>query len=148
MNYKKTIILCLRIALGWVLLYAGWQKLTGTPAFSAAFYLKDASTFSGFYHWLMSPGLLPIVNLLNVWGQILIGLALISGFQVKWAARLAALMMALYYFPILKFPHFTSDAHSFIVDEHFVYALGYLTLDALNAGKVWGLDAKFFPKSN
>lgn len=143
MNYKKFAILALRITLGWLLLYAGWQKLTGTPAFTAAGYLTHASTFSGLYNWFASPGILPIVNFLNVWGQIIIGLALIAGAQVKWAARGAALMMILYYFPVLKFPHLTSDPHAFIVDEHLIYAAGYLVLDALNAGKVWGIDSKF-----
>ena len=145
-NYKKTLVLLLRLALGWILIYAGWQKFTTPGGFNAAFYLKDAATFSGFYHWLMSPGILPIVNVLNVWGQLILGVCLVAGFQVRWAAKLAALMMLLYYFPILKFPHFTSDPHSFIVDDHIIYSLGYLALDALHAGRIFGLDSKILPK--
>ena len=140
MNYKRITLLVLRVVLGWLLLYAGWQKLTATPAFSAAGYLNSAVTFHGLYHWFASPGILPVVNILNVWGQILLGLALISGFWIRWTAKLAALMMILYYFPSLKFPHITNDPHAFIVDEHIIYAAGYLVLDAMHAGRVWGLD--------
>jgi thiosulfate dehydrogenase [quinone] large subunit len=141
MNYRKLAVLALRLTLGWLLLYAGWQKLTSTPAFSAAGFLTHASTFPGFYKAMAGNGIIKVINFLNVWGQIAIGVGLIIGVWVKWAARAGALMMLLYYFPGLKFPHITADVHAFIVDEHIIYAAGYLVLDALNAGKYLGVDA-------
>ena len=139
MAYKKWSILALRLALGWLLLYAAYEKFTTPGGFSAREYLIHASTFSGFYTWLSSPGILPIVNLLNMWGQAALGVALILGFKVKYAARLAALMMILYYFPVLKFPY--PGTHALIVDDHIIYAAGYLVLDAFSAGKAFGMDS-------
>jgi thiosulfate dehydrogenase [quinone] large subunit len=141
MNYKKIALLGLRLSLGWLLLYAGWQKLTGTPAFTAAGFLNHASTFPGLYKALAGNGVIKVVDFLNVWGQIAIGVGLILGVYVKWAARAGALLMLLYYFPGLKFPHITADPHAFIVDEHIIYAMGYLVLDAFNAGKYFGIDS-------
>ncbi|MBX4204894.1 MAG: DoxX family membrane protein [Candidatus Doudnabacteria bacterium] len=141
MNYKKIVLLVLRLVLGWLLLYAGWQKLTSHPPFTAAGFLTHASTFPGLYKALAADGIIKIVNFLNVWGQIAIGVGLITGTYTKWAARAGALMMILYYFPGLKFPHITSDTHAFIVDDHIIYAAGYLVLDAFHAGKYFSVDS-------
>jgi thiosulfate dehydrogenase [quinone] large subunit len=130
--------LALRLVLGWLLLYAGYEKVTTDGGWSAAGFLTHASTFPGLYAWFASPGVLPIVNLINEWGQIALGLSLILGFWTRLSARLAALMMILYYFPGLTFPYV--GEHSLIVDDHIIYAIGYLTLDVLNAGKHFGLD--------
>ena len=123
MNYKKTALLLLRLTLGWLLLYAGWQKVTSDTPFSAAGFLTHASTFPGLYKIFASKALLPIVNILNSWGQIAIGLGLITGTFTKWAARAGALLMILYYFPGLKFPMI--GEHSFLVDDHIIYAVGF-----------------------
>jgi thiosulfate dehydrogenase [quinone] large subunit len=49
-----------------------------------------------------------------------------------------ALMMILYYLPILVWPH--PNEHAFIVDEHIVYALCLLLLGAFQAGRIYGAD--------
>ncbi|HEX5430240.1 MAG TPA: DoxX family membrane protein [Patescibacteria group bacterium] len=141
MTYKKFLLLLLRLGLGWLMFYAGWSKLMAPTAFSAASYLNHASTFAGFYHALASARTLKVVDFLNVWGQIAIGVSLILGLWVKWSARAAALLMLLYYFPVLNFPHLTSDSSSYIVDEHIIYGLGFLLLSAFNAGRIFGLDS-------
>ncbi|KKU81320.1 MAG: hypothetical protein UY07_C0021G0025 [Parcubacteria group bacterium GW2011_GWA1_47_8] len=43
----------------------------------------------------------------------------------------------LYYFPVLEFPYIPE--HSYLVDEHIIYALAFLSLAALRAGSVWGM---------
>lgn len=136
-TYQKYALVLLRVALGVLLLYAGLTKLLN-PAWSAAGYLGSAETFAGFYAWLASPGMLPLVNFLNMWGLTLIGIALILGIFVRLASALGALMMFLYYLPILQFPHV--GEHSYLVDEHIVYALALLLLGALRAGRVAGLE--------
>lgn len=137
MNTKQKVTLfALRITLGWLFFWAGITKVLN-PDFSAAGYLEGAKTFSGFYHWLASPAMLPFTNFINEWGLTLLGLALILGVFTKWASRLGALLMILYYLPILDFPY--PNTHSFIVDEHIIYAVGLMVLCAFEAGKNWSV---------
>jgi len=137
-NYTKFTLFLLRISLGWLFFYAGITKVFN-PEWSAEGYLKTAKTFSGFYEWLIIPGMLPVTNFLNEWGLTLIGAAMILGVFVRISSVLGAVMMVLYYFPILTFPKI--GANAFLVDQHIIYALAFLLLGALGAGKVWGLEA-------
>lgn len=143
---QNVSLFLLRIALGWLFFYAGITKIIN-PAWSAAGYLKGAKTFHGFYAWLSSPSTLPTVNFLNEWGLTIIGAALILGLGVRLAGILGAAMMLLYYFPILNGVH--PDANSYIVDQHIVFATGFLVLSSFGAGKFWQLEGWFkknFPK--
>ncbi len=81
------VLLCLRIVIGWQLLYEGLAKLL-TPDWTAAPYLLlSRGFFPGFFHWLgSSPGMLGAVNFLNTWGLTLIGLALILGVVTRFAS--------------------------------------------------------------
>lgn len=126
----------LRISLGWLLFYAGIIKIIN-PAWSAAGYLQGAKTFGGFYRALLDPAVLPTVNILNEWGLTLLGLAILLGIFVRVSSFLGALLMLLYYFPILVFPHI--PPHSYIVDEHIIYIVAFLVLASFRAGNVWGL---------
>lgn len=133
---SKIAIALLRISIGWLFFYAGITKVLN-PSWSAESYLGGAKTFPELYNFLLSPSVLPIVNFLNAWGLTLIGAALVLGVFVRMAGVLGATMMILYYLPILDFPY--PNTHSYIVDEHIVYAATMLTLAALDAGKSLGL---------
>ena len=135
---KKVMIFLLRVAMGWLMLYAGVIKITD-PKWSAKGYLLSAKTFSGFYQWLASDSILPVANFFNEWGPVLIGVSLIVGLWVKISSLSGALLMILYYFPILVFPY--AGEHSYIVDEHIIYILVFILFFALNAGRHWGLDS-------
>ena len=134
---QQLSLFSLRLSVGWLLFYAGLTKVLD-PAWSAAGYLAGAKTFTVFYSWLAGPGLLPIINFLNGWGVMLLGLALILGIFVRLSAWLGVLLMLLYYLPILDFPY--PNAHSLIVDEHVIYALALIILANFHAGQAWGLE--------
>lgn len=134
---QQVLFFLLRISLGWLFFYAGVTKLAN-PNWSAGGYLKGSQSLSGFYHWLASPGVLPVTNFLNEWGLTLIGAALILGIAVRLAGVLGTAMMVLYYLPILKFPHV--GEHYYLVDEHIIFAVGFLLLAAFRAGRFWGLE--------
>ena len=134
---QKISLFLLRVSLGWLYFYAGITKVIN-PEWSAAGYLKGAKTFAGFYQWLTSPGILPLVNFVNEWGLALLGVSLIFGVFVRLSSVLGAVLMLLYYFVILDFPH--PNAFSYIVDEHVIYALVLIFFAATRAGRVWGLE--------
>lgn len=142
-NFQKISLFLLRIAMGWMMLYAGLTKVLD-PNWSAAGYLQNAQTFGGFFRWFLTPGVLPITNFINEWGLTLLGVSLMLGLFVRWSSLLGFLLMLLYYFPVLRFPYI--QPHSLIVDEHVIYALVLLVFAAVRAGRAWGLDGKIFTK--
>lgn len=148
MNFwqKKTIFL-LRVAIGWLFLYSGFTKVMD-PSWSAAVYLKDAQTLKPLFDFFASPENIGWVSSLNAWGQLLIGLALVTGVGVKIAAASGMLLMVLYYLPILNFP--MVGKRSFLVDDHVIFFLVLLLLKKFDAGSYWGLKdqaKKLLPKN-
>lgn len=134
---QKLSLFVLRLAVGWMMFYAGITKVLN-PAWTSAGYLKGAKTFVGFYSWLTQPNILPTVDFLNKWGLTLLGVSLILGVFVKFSSRLGALLMLLYYFPILD--GWKPNASSFLVDQHIIYAALLMFFVSLKAGRTWGLE--------
>jgi len=136
-KFQNLFLFILRVSLGWMMLYAGLTKVFD-PEWSAAFYLKDAKIFPELFTWFMQPNILPTVNFVNEWGLTLLGISLILGIGVRLSSILGAALMLLYYLPLLDFPY--PNAHSYIVDDHIIYAAALLFLAAIRAGRVWGLE--------
>ena len=127
-RFPTIMLLILRIAVGWHFLYEGIIKLFITD-WSAEAYLRGSYGFlSGFFHWLASdPGLINIVNFLNIWGMILIGLGLFIGIFIRITSVAGILLLLLYYF---AYPPFgssvfpvTSEGHYWIVNRNLIEAL-------------------------
>ena len=139
---KKTIITIIRAAVGWHFLYEGCIKLFAAE-WSAASYLNNTIGFlSGFYHWLAgSSGKLAVVDFLNVWGLILIGLGLFVGLCIRWASLAGALLLTLYY---LAYPPFGvsligGDGTVYLINQIFIEA-AILVFFFYNKEKGYGLD--------
>lgn len=134
---KKFFFFLTRVSLGWIMLYSGITKILD-PKWSAKGYVLGSKTFPELYQWFASDQILPVINLLNAWGMALIGLSLVLGFFVKFSAPFGALLMLLYYFPALDFP--MASKNYYIIDFHIIFALVFILLIILDAGKYWGLD--------
>ena len=138
-------LLCLRLAVGWLFLFEGLAKLL-TPGWSAASYLLlSRGFFPGFFHWLgSSPGRLDAVNLLNTWGLILIGIALILGCLTRLASAFAILLLALYYLaqpPLIRSNYwFPAQGQYLVVDATLVELVVLMVFLFVPAGALWGLD--------
>ena len=132
-------LFALRLSLGWLFFYSGITKVFDA-SWSAAGYLAGAKTFPALFQWFASPANIGWVNFLNEWGLTLIGAALLAGLFVRLASFAGVLLMALYYLSALDFPY--PNAHSFIVDEHVIYALILFFFAFSNAGVFYGLDAR------
>jgi uncharacterized membrane protein YphA (DoxX/SURF4 family) len=144
MNWKRILITTLRVAIGWHFLYEGITKLF-TPDWSAYNYLMSSTSFmAGFYEALASsPILLKIVDVMNIYGLILIGLALFLGIVIRYAAAAGALMLTLYYF---AYPPFGPtiygglEGNLFIVNRLFIEAIALILLASIK-DKGYGLYA-------
>ncbi|MCE5306346.1 MAG: DoxX family protein [Acidobacteriales bacterium] len=98
MTKEKWAIAVLRIVIGWHFLYEGYIKLM-TPGWTATGYLKSATgPLSGFFYNLASnDSLTRIIDALNIWGLVLVGLGLMFGVLVRTAAGGGMALLALYY---------------------------------------------------
>ncbi len=138
-KFQSISLFLLRVSLGGLFLYAGITKIFDST-WSAEGYIRGAKTFPELFQFFLDPSVLPIVNMANEWGLTLIGVALILGVFVRWAALAGMILMILYYLATLDFPH--PNPHSYIVDEHVVYFFSLWVLASFQAGKVWGLGNK------
>jgi thiosulfate dehydrogenase [quinone] large subunit len=136
-------LLGLRVVMAWVFLQAGIAKLLD-PDWTAAGFLANAVPAGNPFGdlWVSLAGS-PVVDALVLWGQILIGLALLAGAFVRLAAFFGALQMILFWAAHLEgglmagFP----IEHGFFVSSHIVYAILLFGLGAIGAGRILGLDA-------
>lgn len=136
-RFPQTTLVLLRLAMGWLFLYSGVTKLLD-PTWSSAGYLQGAKTFGSLYQAMLAPNVLPVINAINAWGQTLLGISLILGLFVRLSSVLGAVLMLLYYLPVLDFPY--AGQHGFLVDEHVIYGLALLHLAAVRAGRTVGLE--------
>jgi len=136
-KFPKLALFLLRISLGWMMFYAGITKLIN-PEWTAMGYLNNAKTFADLFQWFALPGNIDWINFVNEWGLVLLGVSLILGVFVRISSFFGALLMLLYYFPVLEFPYI--GGHSFIVDEHIIYFLTLLVFAETRVGRIWGLE--------
>ena len=146
MNRPQTLTLvALRLAIGWHFLYEGLVKLA-SPNWTSAGYLLDSAGFmKTFYFSLASnPDVLKIVDFLNVWGLILIGLGLILGAFTRVAIISGIVLMAFYY---LSHPPFVGlkyavpgDGSYLVVNKMVIEALALGVVLMFPTWKEWGLD--------
>ncbi len=121
---KKLTVTIIRVAIGWHFLYEGISKLF-IENWSSQPYLANATGFlSGFYHWLAGgEGLVNVVDFMNVYGLILIGLALFLGIFIRIASVAGIILLVLYYF---AYPPFgtslfgSPEGHFYIVNRNFI----------------------------
>ncbi len=142
-SLTRLTITIIRVAIGWHFLYEGLTKLL-MGGWTSQPYLANATGFlSGFYHWLAGlEGMIGVIDILNVYGLILIGLALFTGLFVRLASVGGIVLLLLYYF---AYPPWgtslfgSSDGHFYIVNRNFIEAFLLLWF-ALRKQAGYGID--------
>ena len=96
--FQLSALVALRMLIGWHFLYEGIAKLSN-PYWTSAGYLQESKGW--FSEWFVglanNPTALAVVDNLNQWGLVLIGLALLLGTFTRTAAILGVVLLALYY---------------------------------------------------
>ena len=135
--FDRTVILLLRLAMGWTFLYAAIHHF-GDDKFVPGF-LSHTKTFHEIYAPFAAPAIAPILTFFVEYGHLLIGLSLITGCLVRASAPFAILLMLLYWTAHMDFPYI-EDQNSYLLDYHIVYAIVLVGLMIKRAGDVFGLD--------
>ncbi len=152
MNYSKaltpfqlTTLVLLRVLIGWHILYEGIAKLLA-PNWTSASFLKESQwILSGFSEWIISnAGVLQVVDFLNTWGLIAIGIGLILGLFTRLAAYAGAFLLLIYYLnnpPMIGLEYsLPTEGNYLIVSKTLIEAIALLVLGAFPTGSVFGLD--------
>ena len=138
-NYTKAqtiVLVLLRLVIGYHFLEAGFDKLFNPNWTSAAFLLQSNWVFSDFFHFLAdNQTVLAIVDFMNIWGQILIGLSLIIGLFSTWAAYFGALLILFYYIAIPPF----IEGYTFI-DKNLFELFAFIVIALFPTSRIIGVD--------
>ena len=152
-TWQTTILVALRVFIGWHFLFEGLVKLLN-PYWSSAGYLVESRwIFSGLFEAIAaSPAILAIVDFLNIWGLILIGLGLILGACTRVATLAGMVLLALYYLSNPPFYGYTysmpSEGSYLIVNKNLIEFLALWVLYLFPTGRMIGLDRfSFFIKA-
>ncbi len=150
-TFQLVALVSLRMLIGWHFLYEGVAKLSN-PYWTSAGYLQESKGwFSGFFMDLANnPGALGVVDNLNQWGLLLIGLALLVGVFSRTAAFAGVIMLALYYlaappFPTLEYA-MPSEGSYLIVNKILVELAALLVIVGFPTAHRIGLDRLLFRK--
>lgn len=97
-NVQVVLLVTLRILLGWYFLYEGIVKIAN-PDWSSFGYLMDSQgAFAGIFHSMAAKAnVVAIVDWLNKWGLVMIGLGLMVGFLTQLALFFGMLLLIMYY---------------------------------------------------
>ncbi len=144
-NVQLFWLVALRVLIGWHFLYEGLTKLIN-PNWSSVGYLLDSEGFlKEFYISLASnPTTLSVIDFLNIWGLILIGLGLILGLLTRISTIAGVLLLALYYFshpPCVGFKYALPMEGSYlIVNKILIEMIALALLFVFPTGKRIGID--------
>ena len=142
---QLTILVVLRTVIGWHFLYEGLAKLFISGWSSAGYLELSRWIFSDFFHWIVAnPDVLRVVDFLNIWGLIVIGLGLVLGCFSR-IAGLAGIVLLLFYYvahPPLVGMDFgaSTEGNYLIVDKNLVEMFALLVLVLFPTGHIIGLD--------
>jgi len=150
-NIQLTGLVTLRVLIGWHLLYEGVAKAMN-PYWSSAGFLKESQwIFSGLFNAMAdSQVALQAVDFLNIWGQVLIGIALIAGCFSRPASILGAILLLLYYLatpPLADLKYSMPNEGSYlVVNKTLIEASALLVLWLFPTGRIIGLDRLIFKR--
>ncbi len=144
-NISKYLLTFLRIVVGWHLMYEGISKLI-TPGWSSKIFLMESKwIFADIFHKMAaSPEVMKVVDFMNIWGLILIGLSLFIGLFVRWSSVFGAILMLFYFMAFPPIPGYTfgtvAEGNYLWVNKTFIELFILLVFTVLPANMFYGAD--------
>ena len=156
-NFTKAqfwVLVILRVIIGWHFLYEGLVKFAN-PNWSSVSYLADSEgLFRSLFHFMASsPDIVNIVDVLNIWGLIAIGIGLITGTFSRVALAGGIILLGVYY---LSHPPFVGLKYSMpmegsylIINKVLIELVAMVVLFLFPTSREAGIDRFIFsPKKN
>lgn len=152
-NWQIFSLSLLRVLIGWHFLYEGLVKLFSSPAWTAKSYLLGSvGPFATVFKAMaQNPHMLYIIDKLNIWGLILIGISLFTGLFARPFKIMGICMLLLYYF---AYPPFGSviittpvEGSYWIVNKNLIETAALFVLYLFPSSQITGLDRYLQTKS-
>ena len=142
---RLTALVALRMLIGWHFLYEGLTKVLDARWTAAGYLAESQGPFSGVFHWLLfDPSRLAVVDFVNRWGLVLVGVALIAGLLTRYATIAGILLLALYYLSTPPFPAYVyskpAEGSYLIVNKVLIELVALWVLFLFPTSQVVGLD--------
>jgi thiosulfate dehydrogenase [quinone] large subunit len=145
-KWQAIALIVLRYLVGWHVLYEGIAKLLN-PQWSSLSFLQDSKgLLEGIAGWIIAnPGVLNVVDFLNTWGLIAIGLGLLLGLLSTLAAATGSLLVLVYYLnatPLIGVEYILpADGNNLLVNKTLIEAAALFVLALFPTSWIFGLDA-------
>ena len=142
---QLTALVALRFLIGWHILYEGFSKLL-IPNWSSFGFLKESKwIFAGFARFVLEhQSVLNVVDFLNTWGLVAIGLGLIFGLFTRVASISGALLLLLYYLnnpPLVGLEYSVpTEGNYLVVSKTLIESVALIVLTLFPTGSIFGLD--------
>jgi len=148
-HWQMAALVILRVLIGWHFLYEGISKLLNPYWTSAGYLLESKGLFSGLFSSLAANAtLVKIIDLMNIWGLIAIGLGLMLGYLTRTASSAGILILLLYYLsnPPLIGVTYTAPAEGnyLLINKNLIEMAALAVLLLFPTGQWIGLDALIF----
>ncbi len=144
-RFQTAMLVLLRIFIGWHFMYEGLAKLTNPYWTSAGYLAQSEWWFSGIFQGLAAnPTLLTVVDYVNAWGLLLIGLGLMFGLFTRAATIAGMALLLLYYVAAPPFVGYSyampTEGSYLVVNKVLIELVALAVLLAFPTGKLYGLD--------
>jgi len=150
-NFQLTVLVIARVLIGWYCLYEGVIKLVN-PNWSSFAFLSDSQGWFAFLFKAMaaSQSVVSVIDFLNVWGLIAIGLGLILGLFARVATISGIVLISLYWLshPSLINAKYMMPSEDSVmwVGKNLIFIFLLLILLAFPTSKRIGFDRLIFRK--
>jgi thiosulfate dehydrogenase [quinone] large subunit len=140
----------LQILIGWHFLFEGLIKIHTKGWTSKEFLLGSTGPLASFYRNLANSNWIALVDKLNEWGLVFIGLGLFTGLLSKPSKIAGIVLLGLYY---LAYPPFMGkllnpgEGNYWIVNMTLIEMAALFALYFLNTSHISGLDRYFTKKT-
>ncbi len=151
-TFQALMLVLLRVSIGWHFLYEGLVKVFN-PDWSSFGYLMDSKgIFADVFKYMAThKDILQAVDLLNIWGLVLIGAGMILGLFTRLSVSCGILLLSLYYLshpPLAGLQYiFPQEGSYLIVNKTLIEIIALCLLLAFPNSHIAGID-RFFQKKN
>lgn len=137
-------LVALRVTIGWHFLYEGMVKVVNPNWTAAAFLQASQGPLEMLFKNIAgNANILVMINFLNQWGLVFVGLSLMVGLLNRWACLAGMALLFLYYLsnpPLIGLePPVAAEGSYLIVNKNLVELFALLVLFLFPTDKIIGL---------
>lgn len=143
---QRYALIFLRIFIGWHFLYEGLLKVYNPGWTARGFLMSSQGPLENLFVWMAGDGIIGVVDFLNAYGLVAIGLGLVLGFMERPAALAGIILLFFYYLshpPFMGLTQVGTEGSYWIVNKNLIEAVALLVIYYFPTARVFGLEQIF-----